>query len=194
MSIAIACWGNCTMILQLNIHNCSDNILPLSFILQKKYTVQCLVVEKTQPRYPYLLLRDSINGVLWLIKWPIIFCFSQMKRKKSVIVFFSNEVPQVMINAANRFSGSLKCVVTVSEHRHLKNMLVWETSAPEERRSVTAPDVVMGWFLKNNPGNIEMNEPFWPFSSLKKACWHYTLRYVLKSWRHIKNEIITLLS
>lgn len=59
-------WGNCTMILQLNVHNCScsDNILPLSFILQKKYAVQCLVVEKTQPTYPYLLLRDSINGLL----------------------------------------------------------------------------------------------------------------------------------
>lgn len=64
MSIAIACWGNCTMILQLNIHNCSDDILPLSFILQKKFAVQCLVVEKTQPTYPYLLLRDKWSSMI----------------------------------------------------------------------------------------------------------------------------------
>lgn len=53
------------------------------------------------------LLRDNVNVVIWLInlsiKWLIIDIVSARWGKKKGKILLSNEVPQVMITAANRF-------------------------------------------------------------------------------------------
>ncbi len=124
------------------------------------------------------LLRDNINVVLWLIKWLII--------DNSVSAWWRKMAKYCLLQwgttgydkHCQQASGSLKCVWSQFWTSAFENMLIYEISVPEEHRSVTAPGVVKGWFLKMTPETLRWMYPF-TISSLRPV--DTTLRYVLNS-------------
>lgn len=101
-------------------------------VLQKKYTRQCLIVEKNSAYTSILeqLLWDSIglNGVLLFMKWLIINILFQADEERKITLSSAMRY-RSHDNCCKQVSGSLKCVVTVLnisnwKYAHLRNISV----------------------------------------------------------------------